>query len=179
MFATDYCTTTYNLPNWQYGIQLTKNSHALIQVEIERICQFAGKNPSEGYRRMTFAKLDSNVVARGYVEHYNTARLHSAIGYVTPQDKLLGNDAAIHAERERKLAEARERPKQQQTRQHERRQELPDPSRSAIDFPALRASITIVQVLTLLGFVPRFDRPGQQHGPCPIARLDAWRGLLL
>ena len=46
-----------------------------------------------------------------YVEHYNTVRLHSAIGYVTPQDKLEGRDVEIFAERDRKLAEGRERRK--------------------------------------------------------------------
>ena len=50
------------------------------------------------------------VVAR-YVEHYNTVRLHSAIGYVTPKDKLEGRDQAIFAERDRKLEAARERRK--------------------------------------------------------------------
>ncbi len=43
-----------------------------------------------------------------YVEHYNTVRLHSAIGYVTPKDKLEGRETAIFAERDRKLMEARE-----------------------------------------------------------------------
>jgi len=43
-----------------------------------------------------------------YVEYYNTVRLHSALGYVTPMDKLAGLDAAIFAERDRKLEEARE-----------------------------------------------------------------------
>jgi putative transposase len=51
------------------------------------------------------------VVAR-YVEHYNTVRLHSAIGYVTPQAKLEGRDQAILDERDRKLEAARERRKQ-------------------------------------------------------------------
>jgi transposase InsO family protein len=50
------------------------------------------------------------VVAR-YVEHYNTVRLHSAIGYVTPLAKLQGRDQAILAERDRKLEAARERRK--------------------------------------------------------------------
>ena len=44
-----------------------------------------------------------------YVTHYNEVRLHSAIGYVTPKDKLEGREAVIFAERDRKLAEARER----------------------------------------------------------------------
>jgi putative transposase len=48
------------------------------------------------------------LVAR-FVEHYNTVRLHSAIGYVAPADKLLGRDSEIFAARDRKLAAARER----------------------------------------------------------------------
>ena len=51
------------------------------------------------------------IVAR-YVEHYNTARLHSAIGYVTPQAKLEGRDTLIFAERDRKLDEARQKRKE-------------------------------------------------------------------
>jgi len=43
-----------------------------------------------------------------YVEHYNTVRLHSAIGYVTPQDMLAGRRNQIHAARDRKLEAARE-----------------------------------------------------------------------
>jgi transposase InsO family protein len=44
-----------------------------------------------------------------YVAHYNTARLHSAIGYVTPEQKLAGMEQDIFDERDRKLAEARQR----------------------------------------------------------------------
>jgi transposase InsO family protein len=44
-----------------------------------------------------------------FVEHYNTVRLHSALGYITPADKLAGLDAVIFAERDRKLEEARQR----------------------------------------------------------------------
>jgi putative transposase len=58
------------------------------------------------------------IVAR-YVEHYNSVRLHSAIGYITPQAKLQGRDKEIFAARDRKLEEARERrkTKRQQARQ--------------------------------------------------------------
>ena len=48
-----------------------------------------------------------------FVDHYNTVRLHSAIGYVTPKDKLEGREAEIFAERDRKLASARERRRMQ------------------------------------------------------------------
>lgn len=44
-----------------------------------------------------------------FVAHYNTVRLHSALGYITPADKLAGLDAVIFAERDRKLEQARQR----------------------------------------------------------------------
>ena len=47
-----------------------------------------------------------NLVSR-YVEDYNTVRLHSALGYITPIDQLEGRAAAIFAARRRKLSEAR------------------------------------------------------------------------
>ena len=52
---------------------------------------------------------DARRIVAEFVEHYNTARLHSAIGYVAPLDKLEGRADAILAERERKLQVARER----------------------------------------------------------------------
>jgi hypothetical protein len=53
------------------------------------------------------------VAAEGYVEHYNNVRLNSAVGYITPEDMLAGRQREIHAERDRKLEEAR---KQRQVR---------------------------------------------------------------
>ena len=50
---------------------------------------------------------DARRLIQGYIDHYNTARLHSAIGYVTPADMLAGRQAEIHAARDRKLEEAR------------------------------------------------------------------------
>jgi transposase InsO family protein len=43
-----------------------------------------------------------------FVQHYNEVRLHSAIGYVTPQDKLEGRQEQIWKERDAKLEAARE-----------------------------------------------------------------------
>jgi putative transposase len=107
-------------------------------------------------------------IVQDYVTHYNQVRLHSAIGYVTPQDKLLGNDVAIFAERDRKLAQARERRKQLRQTRHEQLQAGREGSRPAIDFGAVRAAITIAQVLSLLGFTPASDHAGQQRGNCPL-----------
>jgi transposase InsO family protein len=58
------------------------------------------------------------VVAR-YVEHYNAVRLHSAIGYITPQAKLEGRAKAIFDARDQKLEAARERRKQERQAQRQ------------------------------------------------------------
>lgn len=44
-----------------------------------------------------------------FVRDYNERRLHSAIGYVTPLDKLLGRAPEIFAARDQKLDQARQR----------------------------------------------------------------------
>jgi len=46
-------------------------------------------------------------VVGDFVTHYNEVRLHSALGYVTPHDKLAGRDAEIFASRDSKLKAAR------------------------------------------------------------------------
>jgi len=52
---------------------------------------------------------DARRLVGNYVTHYNAVRLHSSIGYVAPKDKLEGREAEIFAERDGKLAAARER----------------------------------------------------------------------
>jgi hypothetical protein len=56
---------------------------------------------------------DARRLIEGYVERYNNVRLNSAIGYIAPKDMLAGRQQEIHAERDRKLVEAR---KQRQIR---------------------------------------------------------------
>ena len=50
---------------------------------------------------------DARRLIQTYVDHDNTVRLHSAIGYVTPQDMLAGRQAEIQGARDRKLEQAR------------------------------------------------------------------------
>jgi len=52
---------------------------------------------------------DAKRVVDEYVRHYNEERLHGAVGYVTPQDRLEGRDKGIHRRRDQPLQEARER----------------------------------------------------------------------
>lgn len=122
---------------------------------------------------------DARRLVANFVQHYNQVRLHSAIGYVTPQDKLLGQDQAIHDARDRKLAEARER---RRCRRQSAEQPPSEPSGAApaapaapaastrrpIDFAAVRRLITMTAVLQLLQFQPRSVRDAQQRGPCPV-----------
>jgi putative transposase len=115
---------------------------------------------------------DARSIVLDYVAHYNNVRLHSAIGYVTPKDKLEGRDRAIFDGRDRKLAEARERRKRLRQAQHESRHaETSQPntaSRFPIDFAAVRAAISMAAVLQLLGFQASSIRGAQQRGPCPL-----------
>jgi putative transposase len=114
---------------------------------------------------------DARRIVTDYVSHYNHLRLHSAVGYITPKDKLDGREAQIFTARDRKLAEARERRKQLRQAEHRRRQGQPAVTpRLAIDFAAVRAAITMAAVLQVLGFQANSTRRTQQRGPCPLHR---------
>jgi len=97
------------------------------------------------------------VVAR-YVEHYNQVRLHSALGYVSPADKLAGREQEIFAARDAKLVGAGAR------RKARRAAERP----GGIDFAALRREVSMEQVLRHLGHLDALRGSGpQRRGPCP------------
>ena len=51
---------------------------------------------------------DAQRLVTDFVDHYNNRRLHSAIGYITPADKLQGRAETILAQRDAKLAAARD-----------------------------------------------------------------------
>jgi putative transposase len=54
------------------------------------------------------SQQDAERMIQQYVDHYNNVRLHSAIGFVTPQDMLAGRQKEIQAARDCKLEEARQ-----------------------------------------------------------------------
>ena len=62
---------------------------------------------------------DARRLVERYVEHYNTIRLHSAIGYVAPADRLAGRQQQIFHERDRKLEAARENRRQRRAAQRQ------------------------------------------------------------
>jgi len=65
---------------------------------------------SEAIRPASPASLEEAInVVTGFVDHYNGVRLHSALGYIAPNDVLEGRAKEIHDDRDRKLEEARER----------------------------------------------------------------------
>jgi hypothetical protein len=113
---------------------------------------------------------------------YNQVRLHSAIGYVTPADKLFGLENVIHSERDRKLESAREERRQRRqaarqpqdlSRQPAAEPKLPGPTPSPpaawVDFRKLRQSVTLEQVLRHLGYLDPLRGFGpQRRGPCPL-----------
>ena len=117
------------------------------------------------------------LVAR-FVEHYNTVRLHSAIGYVTPADKLLGLEPVIHAERDRKLEEARELRRQKRRVACGNHDQSGKPAGSTgskhgehrpLDIAALRREVSIEEVLKHLGYFDPLRGCGpQRRGPCPL-----------
>jgi transposase InsO family protein len=119
--------------------------------------------------RVPLSLDDARRIVADYVEHYNQVRLHSAIGYVTPQDKLEGRDQAIFDARDSQLIEARLRRQQLRQAQHDHHHCQPTvTTHPSIDFSALKTTIALAAVLQLLGFQPRSNRSAQQRGPCPL-----------
>src|SRR5262245_33472624 len=79
--------------------------HLVEGVPISDLCDERGLQPSVFYRWQ-----------KEYVEHYNNVRLNSAIGYITPKDRLAGHQQEIQAQRDRKLDAAREQRKNRRQR---------------------------------------------------------------
>ena len=117
---------------------------------------------------------DVRRIVSDYVTHYNAVRLHSAIGYIAPRDKLDGKEIDIFDARDRKLADARDRRAKLREQHRQCQPTVTDPQcpptvtpRPAIDFAAVKAAVTIAAVLQLLG-CSLHGGGAQQRGPCPL-----------
>lgn len=76
----------------------------------------------ECIRQKTPLNLDNaKTVVDEYIHYYNNDRLHSAIGYITPNDKLLGRAKEIHRQRDHKLEAARAMRKLERGQQRDQR----------------------------------------------------------
>lgn len=90
---------------------------------------------------------DARQVVKNYVEHYNTVRLNSAIGYIAPVNKLQGRDIQIFKDRDKKLEAARLTRKKQRRAAHDFRKnsgnnpppQVPAPPTSFHEGPILGA----------------------------------------
>ncbi|MBF0422847.1 MAG: transposase [Magnetococcales bacterium] len=96
---------------------------------------------------------DAQRIVGLFVEDYNTVRLHSAIGYVTPADRLAGRHEEIHSARDRKLEEARAKRAERRNRVETSGEQgflIPDALASSEEraVEASRAYATLVSSLT-------------------------------
>lgn len=60
---------------------------------------------------------DAKRITGEFIDHYNTIRLHSAIGYITPMARMEGRQNEIHQSRDLKLETARENRKRKRAGQ--------------------------------------------------------------
>ena len=101
---------------WQTSHVLTSPHYPQSNGKLER---FHRTLKEQAIRPKTPLCLEDALRISGqFIDHYNTVRLHSGIGYVTPQDKLLGRDKAILQARDEKLQQARERRRQKRAAQY-------------------------------------------------------------
>ncbi len=65
---------------------------------------------SQCVRRNSFLNIeDARELTQKYIVHYNTERLHSAIGFIPPMANLEGRASEIFKERKQKMQEAKQR----------------------------------------------------------------------
>ena len=96
--------------HWEIREQMT-------ETDVEIILQRAKEKFPEARPRIIsdngpLSPDDARRMVQKYISYYNNTRLHSAISYVTPLDKLEGRDIEIFKERDMKLEAVREQRKQ-------------------------------------------------------------------
>jgi transposase InsO family protein len=100
---------------WQTSHVLTSPHYPQSNGKLER---FHRTLKEQAIRPKTPLCLDqARQVVATFVDHYNQVRLHSAIGYVAPKDRLENRHQEIYAARDQKLATARENRKMKRQKQ--------------------------------------------------------------
>ena len=95
------------IAQWQASHVMTSPYYPQSNGKLER---FHKTLKEQAIRPKTPLTLEDAIrITGGFIDYYNTQRLHSAIGYLTPADRLAGRQQEIHTARDKKLETARER----------------------------------------------------------------------
>jgi len=97
------------LSQWQASHVLTSPYYPQSNGKLERFHQTLKKHAIRPLTPLDLA--DAKRITGDFIDYYNTTRLHSAIGFIAPFDRLNGLHRTIQAARDKKLEDARLRRK--------------------------------------------------------------------
>ena len=97
------------ISQWQASHVMTSPYYPQSNGKLERFHQTVKE---QAIRPLTPLDLaEAKRIVGDFIEYYNNTRLHSAIGFIAPKDRMEGRQTIIHQQRDKKLEEARERRK--------------------------------------------------------------------
>ncbi len=95
------------ISQWQASHVMTSPYYPQSNGKLERFHQTL---KDQAIRPLTPLDVDdAKRITGDFIEYYNTTRLHSAIGFIAPKDRLAGRHHEIHKARDKKLENARDR----------------------------------------------------------------------
>ena len=95
------------ITQWQASHVMTSPYYPQSNGKLERFHQTL---KDQAIRPLTPLDVDdAKRITGDFIEYYNNTRLHSAIGFIAPKDRLAGRHHEIHKARDKKLEDARER----------------------------------------------------------------------